>query len=115
MRPSLRSVLSACNRGIRAAIFPWRLCAFLLIATLHPTRAGTVNWVGQSGDWSVAANWSTGALPGPSDDVVIPAGASIIVTHSTGSDSVNSVVSYQPFTLSGGSLSVANTCKQIVR
>jgi hypothetical protein len=72
-------------------------------------RASTVNWVGQSGDWSVAANWSTGLLPGPLDDVVIPAGSSITVTHSTGSDAVDSIVCQQPFTLSGGSLSVSTT------
>src|SRR5262245_59460934 len=30
-----------------------------------------VNWVGGSGDWGDAANWSTGARPGPTDDVVI--------------------------------------------
>ena len=71
-------------------------------------RAGTVSWVGQSGDWSVATNWSTGALPGLSDDVVIPSGSSITVTHSTGSNSVNSIACHQPFNLSGGSLSVAN-------
>ncbi|MGP8238253.1 MAG: hypothetical protein ACLQVW_22970, partial [Limisphaerales bacterium] len=40
--------------------------------------------------------------------MVIPVGSSITVTHSAGADSVNSVVSYQTFMLSGGSLSVAN-------
>ena len=95
--------------SLLVAISPWRLCAFLLIATLQPMRAETVSWVGQSGDWSTATNWSTGSLPGPSDDVVIPAGSSITVTHSTGSDTVNSIVCHQPFTLSGGSLSVSNT------
>ena len=49
--------------NLRSAISSWSLCAFLLLATLHPMRAATINWVGQSGDWSTAANWSTGAFP----------------------------------------------------
>ena len=95
--------------NLRAAVSSGGLCAILLMAALGSMRAGTVSWVGQSGDWSVATNWSTGSLPGPSDDVVIPTGSSITVTHSTGSDTVNSIVCHQSFTLSGGSLSVANT------
>ena len=93
----------------RGTILLWQLCVFILIATVLPVRAATVTWVGPSGDWSATANWSTGSLPGPSDEVVIPAGASITVTHSTGTDAVNSIVCNQPFNLSGGSLSVANT------
>jgi hypothetical protein len=95
--------------NLRNALLLSLIFVFLLDATLHPIRAATVSWVGQSGDWSTVGNWSTGSLPGLSDDVVIPTGTSITVTHSTGSDTVNSIVSHQAFTLSGGSLSVANT------
>ena len=48
-------------------------------------------------------------MPGPSDAVVIPAGPSITITHSTGADSVSAIVCGQPFNLSGGSLSVSTT------
>lgn len=34
----------------------------------------------QSGDWSVAENWSTGTVPGPKDRVLITAGGSFTVT-----------------------------------
>src|ERR1035438_1785816 len=69
----------------------------------------TVSWVGGSGDWNTATNWSTGALPGTHDNVVIGAGASITVTHSSGTHTVQSVQSQQAFVLSGGSLTVSNT------
>jgi hypothetical protein len=58
------------------------------------------------GDWSVASNWSTGQLPGAGDDVVINT-PGITITHSGGTDSVNSITSQDPIVLSGGTLSVA--------
>ncbi|HZV32985.1 MAG TPA: hypothetical protein VFB72_00280, partial [Verrucomicrobiae bacterium] len=64
------------------------------VATAAPLPT-TVTWVGGTGDWSVSSNWSTGALPGANDDVVIPAGPAITVTHSTGSDTVNSITCQQ--------------------
>jgi len=69
----------------------------------------TVMWVGASGDWSVATNWNTGALPGPTDSAVIPSGPAITITHSTGSDSITSLTSAQAFVLSGGSVTVSGT------
>ena len=71
--------------------------------------AATVSWVGASGDWNIATNWSTGALPGPADDVVIDPGISIAVSHSTGVHTINSLLSQQAFVLSGGSLTVSTT------
>lgn len=68
-----------------------------------------MSWVGGNGDWNTATNWSTGALPGLADDVVIGDGSSITITHSSGSNTVNSVQSQQAFTLSGGSLAVSTT------
>jgi hypothetical protein len=56
----------------------------------------------------VPSNWNTGAVPGPSDDAVIPF-TGITVTHSTGSDLIHSLTSQGVFVLSGGSLSVAAT------
>ncbi len=68
----------------------------------------TVNWIGGSGDWSDTANWSDGAtnrLPGLGDDVVIDV-AGVTVTHSTGTDTVQSLNVNDAFKLSGGVLDV---------
>src|SRR5262245_51724871 len=68
------------------------------------TLPSTVNWVGGSGDWSVANNWTdastlTHHVPTASDDAVINV-ANITVTHSTGTDQVQSV------TISTGTLNL---------
>jgi uncharacterized repeat protein (TIGR01451 family) len=74
-----------------------------------------VRWVPVSdGVWHDGANWSTGSVPGPGDDVCIDVGGGITVTHSQDSvsgvpDAVNSIVSNENINLSGGTLSVANT------
>ncbi|MBN2507751.1 MAG: immunoglobulin domain-containing protein [Verrucomicrobia bacterium] len=44
------------------------------LAAAGPLTAATVAWVGpHTGEqpWAAATNWSTGAVPGPSDDVVV--------------------------------------------
>ena len=82
---------------------------FLFPSFLPSLYADTVTWVGGSGDWSTTANWSTGALPGAGDDVVVGPGPAITVTHSSGADTVRSVQSQQAFVLSGGALAVSTT------
>jgi hypothetical protein len=69
----------------------------------------TVTWVHPGdGDWSVGANWSTGATPGTNDDVVI--NLDLTVTHSSGSDSVRSLtVSKGALALTGGSVAFSST------
>ena len=37
-------------------------------------------WIGGSGDWDTAANWSGDAVPGGSDDVTIPAGSNVTIS-----------------------------------
>jgi hypothetical protein len=91
-----------CRIGLFALVFVFVSSPLLL-------GAATVTWIGGSGDWNTTNNWSTGALPGTNDDVVIGSGPSITVTHSTGTHTVNSVQSEQAFVLSGGSLTVSNT------
>src|SRR5262249_5285964 len=74
------------------------------------TLPATVFWTNPAGgDWSAASNWSTGILPGPSDDVVIGSPISgATITHSTGSDAIRSLhIHDNAFRLSGGSLSLA--------
>lgn len=48
---------------------------FAVLISMGPnTLAGVVTWTGSaSSDWTNPANWSTGVLPGASDDVVINA------------------------------------------
>ena len=84
------------------------ILAALLIAC--SMCAATVTWTNATGgDWSNTNNWSTGALPGAGDDVIIPPGSPITVTHSTGTDTIHSLQNNQAFTLSGGSLAIATT------
>ena len=66
--------------------------------------------MGGSGDWNTTTNWSTGALPASSDDVVVSStNTSITVTHSSGVHTVQSLMSQRAFQLTGGSLTVSNT------
>ncbi|HJT36519.1 MAG TPA: hypothetical protein VJ783_31135, partial [Pirellulales bacterium] len=68
----------------------------------------SITWTG-GGDgisWNDAANWG-GTLPGANDNVVIPAGFTVV--HSTGSDTIHSLQSASALTLSGGALTVGTT------
>ncbi len=66
-----------------------------------------VNWTNPNGgDWDTPGNWSSGTVPGPSDDAIINI-AGITVTHSASvTDAVRSLTSQADVTLSGGSLIV---------
>ncbi|MCA9012946.1 MAG: hypothetical protein KDB01_24510, partial [Planctomycetaceae bacterium] len=74
------------------------------------TLLAAVSWDGGGGDlnWSNAANWDTDSLPDADDDVTIASGFGAI-QYSSGSDTVNSITSASPFTLSGGTLTVSTT------
>jgi RHS repeat-associated protein len=69
----------------------------------------TVTWTNPAGgDWDTTGNWSTGALPGPADDVVIGtlnSGASVTHARNT-TAAVNSITAHSPITLSQGTLQV---------
>ncbi|MEO1527560.1 MAG: CARDB domain-containing protein, partial [Planctomycetota bacterium] len=49
-----------------------------------------VTWIGGSGDWSTAANWSTGSVPGINDDVFLD-DQDVTVTISSGARLVRSI------------------------
>jgi hypothetical protein len=68
----------------------------------------TVSWISStSGDWTSAANWSTGALPGSGDDVVINQPATVTVTLAS-STSINSLsLTSATLNVTGGTLAVA--------
>ena len=101
----------SCNYKVSQVIKLTELGVATLVTTvLLPANADTVSWVGGTGDWNTVANWSTGALPGPNDDVVIsPASSSITVTHSSGTHTVKTLTSQRAFQLTGGLLTVSNT------
>ena len=69
----------------------------------------TVQWINPAGgSWDVASNWSTDAVPGSGDDVVINvSGASPTVTISSNVESVHSITAADPLGISGGGLTVA--------
>jgi hypothetical protein len=67
-------------------------------------------WINSGGgDWSEARNWSTGRLPGPQDTAIIATPIPALVTHSQGADSIASLITANPFLLSGGTLEVNGT------
>jgi len=98
-----------------AARMPARWGSLLLLVAVltQPvaTHAATVSWnVDSSGFWNVAANWNTGTVPQPGDDVVIDRpSASVTVTFSSGSVAVNSLTSSESFAITGGMLDLAST------
>ncbi len=98
--------LSRLGRGKRRARHrPW------LEILENRVVLSSVSWINPSGgDWDTASNWSSGQVPTASDDATISIAVSNPITHDqSASDTVNSVTSDDPITLSSGSLSIATT------
>ena len=72
------------------------------------TLLSAVTWTGGGGDnnWDTAANWSTDSVPGSGDDVTINIAANVVHSDNV-TDSINSLTSTEPLTISGGTLSIA--------
>ncbi len=72
------------------------------------TLLSAVSWTGDGGDnnWDTPANWSTDSVPGAGDDVTIDVEANVVHSNDV-TDSINSLTSTQPLTISGGTLSFA--------
>jgi hypothetical protein len=91
---SLKSSLELAPRATRRPKKSRRLnrCPRLWLEVLEDrTVPSTVTWVGGNGDWDVANNWTTGAVPGPGDDVDINV-SGITITHAASTThSVNSL------------------------
>src|ERR1017187_348909 len=88
------------------------LCSLLALSL--PALGQTINWTG-AGDgvsWNSPLNWSGGAVPSPTNDVVIASGAGTNVVISSGSITVKSIQCTKAFTISGGSLTVTNGASQ---
>jgi hypothetical protein len=73
------------------------------------TLLSGVSWTGAADgtSWAVAGNWSDNAIPGPGDDVTINLSGNPTIAITTGSESVHSITSSDPISISGGSLTVA--------
>jgi hypothetical protein len=76
----------------------------------QPVEASTpVSWIAQEGDWDLGSNWSTGAVPGPNDDVVIDVSDGAVVTFRSGFAAVRSLTSRNQLVVAGGVLVLAST------
>ncbi len=100
-----KSPTMATRQTSRKAIWNRRPRLEILEQRIQPA---TVYWTGSNGDWDTGSNWSTGTVPGVNDDVQINQ-SGLTITHSTGTDSVNSITSSANLTLSGGMLNVSTT------
>jgi len=61
---------------IRVAFF---LSLLILLAGNHAI-AGTVSWVGGTGNWNTPTNWDPAGVPGPGDGVLITEDGTYTVT-----------------------------------
>ena len=97
------------RRGVRRA-GRTRTVRFRATLTLLEDRTlmATNTWTG-TGDWSTTAHWSLGHVPTSTEDVFISNGGT--VTHSTGSDTIKSLLTGSTATvvLSGGTITDPNT------
>ena len=67
-----RSTLWRWVRQSRREALPLSRHTRLLLEPLEERIVPAVNWVNANGGaWNVGANWDTGSVPGPNDDVVI--------------------------------------------
>ncbi len=68
--------------------------------------ADSVFWVAPSGGaWENPQNWSTGAIPGPGDNVILNVSApEAVITIATGVTGIKSLISNAPLQVNGGTL-----------
>ncbi len=106
----VRALHEAARRGVPRTGRPRQRAVHLTLDSLEPrTLLSNVSWSGQ-GDgttWTDASNWSDDAVPGPSDNVTISKTGNPTIAIASGTQSVNSISSTDPISISGGSLSVA--------
>ena len=84
--------------------------SIFLVGLAASAKADSVSWVGGSGNWNEAVNWSTGAVPGELDDVIIDRpGIEVVVTYRLGLSTVKSLRSEEEILLQSGTLRVTST------
>jgi Bacterial Ig-like domain (group 3) len=73
------------------------------------TLLSDVSWTGNAHDnnWDTPGNWSTDSLPGMGDDVTINTSADVVHSNNV-TDTIKSLTSTGPLTISGGTLSIAS-------
>ena len=78
------------------------------------TALSTVTWTGGAGtdNWRDAANWSSDAVPGPFDQVVIGATGPLTIVHAAGNDTIYSLTSSDSLAVSI-SRAAASPCSRI--
>src|SRR5262245_40545284 len=86
------------SRKSRSPLAPARSCATrraplpLSLERLEDrTVPSAATWIAGNGDWDVASNWSTGAVPGAGDDVDINVSGITITHNAATAHSVNSL------------------------
>ena len=84
--------------------------AAALVSSNAPAAA--VSWVPNAdGFWDVVANWSSSpALPVAADNVTLDVGGATArtITHRNGTTTINSLVSQENLSITGGSLTLAS-------
>ncbi len=94
---------------MRRLLFGLLILGVLLAFPKSLAAACTVTWTGNAGDgqWTTAANWSSGSLPGANDNVCIPSGKTVTLV---GSSSISSITSDGTFIISS-----PTCCSSILR
>ncbi len=73
-------------------------------------RQPTIQWINPAGGfWDDPANWDDGRLPGTDDDVLIDMPGDSTITFRQGDVQIRSLVSENPFSITGGRLVVSET------
>ena len=81
------------------------MAGLLLLVCAQAAFAETVHWIAPGdGDWGEPANWSSGALPGADDDVVVA--ADVTVTHASGDSRIRGLSLIGSLRLTGGTLTL---------
>ncbi|OYD86629.1 hypothetical protein CDG77_33995 [Nostoc sp. 'Peltigera membranacea cyanobiont' 213] len=70
------------------------------------SSSNIVYWVGGSGYWDDLTHWSTGRLPGATDEVVIDVPQEVMITFRQGSTSIAKLTIQEDLVISGGSLTI---------
>jgi hypothetical protein len=80
------------------------------VATHFSISPYSVTWVNpKGGNWSDPANWDTGHVPGASDNVLIDVPGNVAITYDKGNTTIQSLVSDNPLTITGGTLAVTGS------
>jgi hypothetical protein len=95
---------TTCQTFLRSAF----AALFLLIA--RTVQADTVTWTGSGGDnlWHTDANWSSGTVPAPGDDVILNVPGNPVITITPPGVSVRSVQCSESLRLEDGMLALTD-------